>query len=288
MKNVSFIPIICTLLISACNTNQPAETKQADSLQMESKQNDSMDQQVIQALTKAGDKVKAESPDALVKYEQGYALPRMNDGIAQSPVNIITSALQTHTKQKSDLKFIGSIIAVENLGHTIQVDFAKGSITLVNGKSFELKQLHFHTPSEHLIDGITFPMEMHIVSKLSDSIKNEGSVFTVLGIFFKIGRENEFLKEFLNSLPQGEGKNMLDSAKVKVSDLFIDISKGEKLSYYKYQGSLTTPPYTESVSWVIAKRIFEASEEQIATIEKLEGNNARHVCALKNRSIEIE
>jgi len=287
MKNSTLISILCSLLISSCNTKQHAESKQADSLQTTTKQKDS-DEQEMQNLVKAGNMVKAESPDALTKFEQGYALSRTNDGIAQSPINIISSGLQRDTKQRSDLKFTGSINAVENLGHTIQVDFAKGSVTLVNGNSYELKQLHFHTPSEHLIDGMTFPMEMHIVSKLNDSIKNGGSIYTVLGILFKIGGENKFLKEFLNSVPEVESKGSLDSVKVKLTDLFAEISNTEKMSYYKYQGSLTTPPYSESVNWIIAKKIFEASEEQIAKIEKLEGNNARHVHALNNRKIEIE
>ena len=288
MKNSTLISIICSLLISACHTNQQTEKKLADSLQIQTESKEHTDQQMIQTLTKAGDMVKAESPDAEVKFEEGYALPRMNDGIAQSPINIITSGLPFYTGQRSDLKFTGSVNAIENLGHTIQVDFTKGSVTLVSGKSYELKQLHFHTPSEHLIDGITFPMEMHIVSKMNDSIKYGGSAYTVLGILFKMGRENKFLKEFLNSVPQEEGKDTLDPAKVKLNDFFTDISGGEKLTYYNYQGSLTTPPYTESVNWVIAKRIFEASEEQIATIEKLEGNNARHIRALNNRKIALE
>lgn len=288
MKNSTLIAISSSLLISSCNTHQQVQSKQADSLQMVVKQKDSAEHERMQNLAKAGDMVKAESPDALTEFEQGYALPRINEGISQSPVNIISSGLISHSKQRDDLKFIGSINAVDNLGHTIQVDFAKGSITWVNGKSYELKQLHFHTPSEHLIDGMTFPMEMHIVSKLNDSTKDGGPAFTVLGILFKIGHENMFLKEFLHSVPRSEGKDTLDPAKVKIADLFGEISKRDKLTYYKYPGSLTTPPYTESVNWLITTRIFEASEEQITTIEKLEGNNARHVHGLNNRKIEIE
>jgi carbonic anhydrase len=279
---------ICLLMIASCNTKQPEESKTTDSLQIVSKRNDSAGQQMIQALIKDGDMVKAESPDALVKFEQGYALPNVTGGAAQSPVNIVSASAQTNTNKHAVLKFTGSIRAVENLGHTVQVDFANGSITLVNGKSYELKQLHFHTPSEHLIDGVTFPMEMHIVSKLNDSIRDGAPAFTVLGLLFKMGRENKFLKEFLNSIPKKEGKDTLNPATVKLVDLFNDVPHGEKLTYFNYPGSLTTPPYTESVNWVIAKRIFEASEEQIATIEKLEGNNARHVRALNSRKIDIQ
>ncbi len=287
MKNSTFITIICSLVISSCNTNQPAQTTQGDSLHQDSKQKDSAGEAAKQNLVKAGDMVKAESPDAITEFEQGYALPRMNEGDAQSPVDIISTGLLTHTSHKTDLKFSGSINAVDNLGHTIQVDFAKGSITMFNGNPYELKQLHFHTPSEHLIDGMTFPMEMHIVSKLNDSVKS-GSTYTVLGILFRIGGENKFLKEFIGSVPHEEGKDTLNQQNVKLTDFFSEIPKAEKQAYYTYQGSLTTPPFTESVNWIVSKRIFEASEEQIATIEKLEGNNARHVHALNSRKIETE
>jgi carbonic anhydrase len=288
MKNSTWFPIISSLFILACNTNQAPEAKPADSLQTETAAKEHAEHETKQMLTKAGDMVKAESPDAEVKFEQGYALPRMNDGTAQSPINIVTAGLPSNTKHRSDLKFTGSINGVENLGHTIQVDFAEGSVTLVDGKRYELKQLHFHTPSEHLIDGITFPMEMHIVSKVNDSPKNGGSTYTVLGILFKMGRENKFLSEILDSIPKEEGKDALNPARVKLNDLLTEFSGGERFAYYNYQGSLTTPPYTESVNWVVAKKIFEASQEQIAKIEKLEGNNARHVRALNNRKIEAE
>ena len=232
-----------------------------------------------------GNMVKAESPDALIKQEQGYALPGTNGGTAQSPINIISSNVQNDPKQHITLKLTGSLIAIENLGHTIQLDFANGSEAIINGQSYELKQFHFHTPSEHLIDGMTFPMEMHIVSKLNDSVKSGGSTFAVVGVLFKIGHENKFLNEFLNSIPQEEGKANLDQQKVNLNDLFIDIPKGETNAYYNYHGSLTTPPFTESVNWIIRKRIFEASVDQILTIEKLEGNNARHVHTLNERKI---
>jgi len=286
MKNLTWITLLFFLFLSACHTNQQTDTRQTDSLV--SIQKDSAEQRALQSLAKAGDMVKSESPDALVEFEQGYALPRLNDGNTQSPVNIITYTIETGNIKPEGLRFTGSIDAIENLGHTIQIDFANGSTTRTSEKSYALKQLHFHTPSEHLIDGMTFPMEMHIVSKLKDSASAGESEYTVLGILFKMGRENKFLKEFIDAIPQKEGKNILDSSKVKLEDLLIDISNKEKLKYYNYQGSLTTPPYTESVNWIIAKQIFEASEQQIATIEKLEGNNARHVCALNNRKIKVE
>jgi carbonic anhydrase len=72
---------------------------------------------------------------------------------------------------------------------------------------------------------------------------------------------------------------------VKLDDLFSQFTGNDIKSYYTYQGSLTTPPFTESVQWVILKHIVEASEDQVMTIEKMEGNNARHVQAINDRKI---
>ncbi len=286
MRKLNILCIAGFLVLASCNSSQNTVTKSADSLDGQKNPKDSAQLELAPEVGKDTDNiVKAEAPDALNKYEQGYGLPKTEDSNAQSPVDIISSQVQEDLTHRLTVKVSGSIVAVENMGHTVQVDFNPGSVIVVNGKSFELKQLHFHTPSEHLIDGITYPMEMHIVSILNDSIKKEGSTYTVLGILFRIGHESKFIQEFLGSTPNTEGKNILDSQKVRLSDFLIYSPEAKMTSFYNYHGSLTTPPYAESVNWVICKRIFEASEEQIQSIEKMEGDNARHVRALNKRKI---
>ena len=101
-----------------------------------------------------------------------------------------------------------------------------------------------------------------------------------------MGAENKFLKEVLNDIPNEEGeKHALQGGEVKLDDLLSQFAKSELKSYYTYNGSLTTPPFTEAVQWVILKHVPEASEEQIMKIEKMEGNNARHVQAVNGRKI---
>jgi carbonic anhydrase len=286
MKKSIFLSILGFLYLTGCNSNGHDGSKPADSLEGEHNAKDSAQVEIMQAIGKDTDNiVKVESPDAMIKYEQGYALPKMHDGMTQSPVDIISYSVQNDLTHRLIVKLSGSIDAVENLGHTVQVDFAPGSAILINGNVYNLKQLHFHTPSEHLIDGMTYPMEMHIVGKANDSIKLAIPEYTVVGVLFRIGHENKFIREFLDAIPKSEGKNTLDSQHVHIADLFMDSPKSDMNSYFNYQGSLTTPPYTESVNWVLQRRIFEASEEQIRAIEKLEGNNARHVRALNGRKI---
>jgi carbonic anhydrase len=248
-------------------------------------QKDSTENTAVQKDTiKGGNLVKNEAPDAVTKITQGYALPRFDDGLAQSPINILSDSTLKDSNQFISIKFNTGITAVENLGHTIQVDFKEGSTTMAGGKTYSSRQFHFHTPSEHMIDGMTFPMEMHIVNVLKDSNPKNNPQYLVIGFLFKMGRENKFIKEFFNAIPSEEGKDTLPAGKVNFEDLFKSIPKDDP-GGYSYKGSLTTPPYSETVDWIVKKYILEASPEQIGAIEKMEGDNARHVQALYARKV---
>jgi carbonic anhydrase len=274
MKYIIFSFSVAMISIVACKHRRPREN-----------QNDSTQRVAIQKDTAAGGNlVKAEAPDAVSKITQGYALPRFDNKMAQSPVNILSDSAINDSNNSMTIAFKTGITAVENLGHTVQLDFKEGSTTIADGKTYFSKQFHFHTPSEHLIDGITFPMEMHIVNILKDSASDKVPRYMVIAVLFKMGHENKFLKEFLNSVPADEEKDSLAPGAVKFEDLLNTIPKNEQ-GYFSYKGSLTTPPYSETVDWIIKKYILEASPEQINTIEKIEGDNARHVQALYARKV---
>jgi carbonic anhydrase len=266
------------ILFSACQGTGKEQQKSSDStISSEHPHSDT-------ALS--DNEVKVEAPDAAIKTDQGYALPRHGSDVAQSPVDIISGKAEQAGKDQISFTFHSAFDTAENLGHTIQVDFKKGSTCTVNGKDFASRQFHFHTPSEHLLDGMTFPMEMHIVNVLNDSANDNKPSYVVVAVLFKIGAENKFISEFLSKIPNEEGeKNALPTGEVKLDDLFAQFPKNEIKSYYTYKGSLTTPPYTESVQWVILKHVVEASEDQIIAIEKMEGNNARHVQAVNDRKV---
>jgi carbonic anhydrase len=271
-----YILIIIIFLASAC-TNSGKNANLKDTV-LHSEQNHRIDS--------GNNLVKSEAPDASSKVTQGYALPRLDEKLSQSPINILSDSTLTDTNQLVSIKFGTDITEIENLGHTIQLDFKAGNDFTVRGKTFTSRQFHFHTPSEHLIDGLTYPMEMHIVNILKDSNTVKSPQYLVVAFLFKMGKENHFLQEILNAIPEEEHNSSLAAGIVNFGDLFSKISnKIISGGYYSYKGSLTTPPYSESVTWIVNKYILEASPEQIFTIEKLEGDNARHVQALHARKV---
>jgi carbonic anhydrase len=274
MRYITCFLIVVMIVVVACKQGGRSGN-QHDNTEHTAFQNDSVT---------GGNLVKSEAPDAVSKMTQGYALPRFDNKTAQSPVNILSDSTINDSNHSMTIAFKTGITAVENLGHTVQLDFKEGSTSIADGKTYFSKQFHFHTPSEHLIDGITFPMEMHIVNILKDSASDKVPRYMVIAILFKMGHENKFLKEFLNSVPAGEEKDSLAPGAVKFEDLLNSIPKNEQ-GYFSYKGSLTTPPFTETVDWVIKKYIMEASPEQINKIEKIEGDNARHVQALYARKV---
>jgi carbonic anhydrase len=220
---------------------------------------------------------------------RSYLLPGLDHGLLQSPINILSDEAAT-SRHNITLNFNGDINMVENLGHTIQLDLEPGNTITIDERTFDFKQMHFHTPSEHLIDGITYPMEMHVVNTLKDQPKGETTEYLVMAFLIKMGEKNAFIANFIDQIPKEEGEvgeidlNVLkDSRMSTVANLINELH-----SCYHYKGSLTTPPYTESVSWYVMKRIFEASPEQIKRINEIEGDNARHIQKKYERKISEE
>lgn len=238
----------------------------------------------------SSESVETHSPAGHEEAEENtlYAFPGLGHGLIQSPVNILTDnpAVGRHTIH-TDFRHTRAA-SIVNTGHTVELDFEPGSAIAFDDKNYELKQCHFHTPSEHLIDGVTYPMEMHCVNLRPEVEAKEGiPEYLVMGFLFKMGAENRFISEFLNRAPASPASTELSAAEpVYIEDLLNPLPHSETERFYTYKGSLTTPPYTETVTWVVTQHIFEASPEQIQTINRLEGNNARHVQALYSRQVE--
>lgn len=198
-------------------------------------------------------------------------------GAAQSPINIL-SGRAVAGSHRVTLHYRESGTHIANLGHTVEAIIDAGSLASFDGMDYTLQQIHFHTPSEHQVDGVTYPMEMHMVHTLDDDTAR----YLVIGVLFREGGESPALEDILAAVPEqaGEIRDVPGTA----------IDAGELLAfsghYFHYEGSLTTPPYTEAVTWLVMQDIHQAAPEQIQHINVLEGNNARHIQALHARVVD--
>jgi carbonic anhydrase len=205
-----------------------------------------------------------------------YLAPETNEHASQSPINIVTSRA-VPGRHKIKFHYQSSKEHVDNLGHTVKVTYDAGSSLDYDGKTYDLVQFHFHTPSEHLLDGVTYPMEMHLVH----SEHSRPEHLLVVGVLFKEGDPNSLLDALIADVPTQPGEHADRDAKLDASSVF---KRGE--GYYHYEGSLTTPPYSESVTWLVLDQVHDASAEQIEALNRIEGNNARHIQAQRARLID--
>ena len=201
-------------------------------------------------------------------------------GKKQSPINIIDIDSKYVSKGSLNLKIYYNtqtiIHDVINNGHSVQFDFELGDSILIRNEVFNLKQIHFHEPSEHTVDGIRYPIEIHLVHT------NKTGEYTVLSILGKEGKEHvdfEFLEFFL-PIKNGETKTI-----GKPFDLKL-IFPSNINEYYSYEGSLTTPPCSETVNWIVFKQPIILSLNQVLKLKhNMPLNNYRNEQPLNDREV---
>ena len=165
---------------------------------------------------------------------------------------------------------------IVNNGHTVQVNLWSGGEIILDGEAFTLKQFHFHTPSENTINGKHFPLEAHLVHL------NEKNEIAVVAILFEPGKDDELLTALWKNIPLKAG----DSHKLDATALKAMEFESELKSYYRFNGSLTTPPCTEGVRWIVMKATRHISKAQLSIFEKaLTEPNNRPVQPLNARVV---
>lgn len=164
-------------------------------------------------------------------------------------------------------------LTILNNGHTIQANFAEGSVLSSGIARYKLLQVHFHTPSEETVYGIPYPMVAHFVH-----VDHAGNL-AVLGVLFEEGAPNAELNKLIKAAPAVETPaRTVDGVTFNPAALLP-----ANLSVYRYEGSLTTPPCTEGVRWHVAVNRVTASAAQIAAIHAIVGDNARPTQPLHGR-----
>ena len=190
-------------------------------------------------------------------------------GAEQSPVNL-TGGIKAQAGALV-LNWKPEAFQVINNGHTIQANGGAASSLTLDGKAYWLKQFHFHAPSEHALDNNRSAMEVHFVHA-----STEGAL-TVVGVFLKVGKANTDFSTVMAAAPAEESAAKAPSM-VKPS-AFLPTSRAT----YRYEGSLTTPPCSEIVNWVVMENAVEVASADIAAFVKLFPNNARPIQPLSRR-----
>ncbi|MCI5221105.1 MAG: carbonic anhydrase family protein [Candidatus Electrothrix sp. AR4] len=188
------------------------------------------------------------APENWGTLDAAYAM--CSKGVNQSPINL-TGFIEAELNPIT-FNYTGLVTEVLHNGHAIQANYTAGSTMTAAGKIFGLKQFHFHAPSENQINGEYFPMEAHFVH--ADS---SGSL-AVIAVMYSLGEENSALKKIWGQMPPEAGKKESMASQVK-AELLLPENK----EYYRFNGSLTTPPCTEGVLWMVMKNPVAVSKEQV-------------------------
>ena len=193
-------------------------------------------------------------------------------GTSQSPINLTSAAASDLDRLEPGYQATPG--TARDTGHSVQVDIQGGTLAIGEDR-YELAQLHFHTPSEHVVDGVAREAEIHLVhADAADSL-------AVLGILVEMGEENAFLNTLTPYLP-GQ-----DSAGTPVTLDLTDLLP-ENLDYFTYDGSLTTPPCDQGLRWIVLKTPVTVSEAQLMLLRSyFPDGNARPAQPRNDREIYV-
>ena len=195
-------------------------------------------------------------------------------GKLQSPIDIRGAKPAKLPPMK--FNYQPSALSIIDNGHTIQVNYAPGSFIVVGGVRWELVQFHFHHPSEEKIDGKAHEMVAHLVHK------NAEGKLAVVAVLLDKGGASELVDTLWKNIPHEKGKE------VAVASTSIDVTSllPENRDYFTFQGSLTTPPCSEGVTWFVLKAPVKIADDEVAAFAKVYPLNARPVQPLNGRAIQ--
>ncbi|CAH1442042.1 unnamed protein product [Lactuca virosa] len=204
-------------------------------------------------------------------HKEWYAC---NNGKMQSPIDLSNKRVDIiHKSNKLARSYKPCIAIIANRGHDIAVHWESnaGSIE-INGTVFSLIQAHWHSPSEHTINGRRYSLELHMVHKTTDPTSKHK--IAVIGVLYKIGKPNPFLTKLIPNITSlvKEDKEHGHPGVIDPREIQMSCRR-----YYNYIGSLTVPPCTEGVVWTISKKVRTVSLDQVKLLR-----DAVHDHAQKN------
>ena len=213
----------------------------------------------------------AGGPEAWGRMKPEFA--KCSTGARQSPIDIREGIRVDLDPVQFDYKPSGFRV-IDN-GHTVQVNVAAGNSIEVMGRRYELVQFHFHRPSEERIDGKQFDMVVHLVHK-----DLEGRL-AVVAVLLDRGSAQPVVQTVWNNLPLEKGEELAARGALNLNELLPTERR-----YFTYMGSLTTPPCSEGVLWMVMKQPVPISAEQIGIFARLYPMNARPIQSAGGRLIK--
>lgn len=266
ITNLTF-SILLTFFIVSCSTQQKQESL------------DKKDDQQIKVV-----KLKEESLHESWSYDgktgpeyweelSGHYL-QCGCGHAQSPIDVELKTAE-HFNESLDISYNSTDIDFINNGHTIKELVHTNNILTFGNEKYQLLQFHMHTPAEHYIDHKQAPMELHFVHM------NKNKEVAVMAIFVKdTTTTNKALSIIEKFAPKHKSEEILSKYELDLNQLLPD-----NLSFYHYSGSLTTPPCSEGVKWIIMNNPIAATRDQIEAIHTIINDDNRPLQPLDGRHI---
>jgi carbonic anhydrase len=270
----TFISCLLSISLIACSTENP---KNNNTLKVSKNIKKSVRPVQWDYISKNG-------PYSWCELSPKYAL--CGEGLRQSPINFIDAgekkSLPIHINYEPTQVHIAHNDNMHDIidnGHTIQLDVDDGSTFTLSGETYHLKQFHFHTPSEHTINGKHFPMEVHFVHQADD-----GNL-AVIGVFVRKGdTANANIQMVVDNLPNQKGSKVtLDNKHVN-----LDLLVPKLDAIYHYSGSLTTPPCSENVEWLVIKKPIITTGDHLTAIHNKIHKNNRPTQDLHARQIVMD
>lgn len=196
-------------------------------------------------------------------------------GKRQSPIHIEDSTTLQGPAEPLQFNYQASNGTVVNNGHTIQVDVSGDNSVTVRGSTYKLLQFHFHNPSEERVNFKNFAMVAHLVHK------NDEGQLAVVAVLLDPGAANALINKVWTYMPLDSGDRVrMPAGLIDMNEL---LPKDQR--YYQFMGSLTTPPCSEGVLWMVLKQAMPVSREQLKLFAQLFPNNARPVQPLNGRAV---
>jgi len=204
-------------------------------------------------------------------------------GRQQTPINLVAGVAKPQDLPNLVFAYKPSSLSMTNNGHTVQMTYAAGSTLGRAGSAATstLAQFHFHAPSEHTVDGVSYPMEIHLVH-----VDAGGKPAAVVGVFVKAGAAHAGLAKAFQNLPAKSGGTSAPAGVMIDAGALLPADK----TFFTYTGSLTTPPCTEGLTWYVLKAPIEMSPAQMAAFTTLDhlAHTNRPIQSLGGRVLLID